>query len=99
MTTARERSTPGVQPKPPVGASRARYLILWVAFAGLTLNYLDRANLSVALPYMQESMHLELSHAQQGLIFGAFFWAYDGFMLLAGWLADRLGSRRSLALA
>jgi hypothetical protein len=35
--------------KAPPGASRTRYLILGLAFVGLSLNYLDRANLSVGL--------------------------------------------------
>ncbi|WP_394841241.1 MFS transporter [Pendulispora brunnea] len=83
----------------PAGASRARYAILGLAFLGLSLNYLDRANLSVALPYIQEDLHLKLTNAQKGLLFGAFFWAYDGFMLLAGWFADRVGPRRAYSFA
>ncbi|MFD2080671.1 MFS transporter, ACS family, glucarate transporter [Actinopolymorpha cephalotaxi] len=98
MATSSQQRTE-TAPKPPAGASRARYVVLWIAFAGLTLNYLDRANLAVALPFMQESLHLELTNAQKGLIFGAFFWAYDGFMLLAGWFADRAGPRRALTFA
>lgn len=64
--------------KAPPGASRTRYLILGLAFVGLSLNYLDRANLSVALPFIEDDLHLELSNAEKGLILGAFFWAYDG---------------------
>jgi ACS family glucarate transporter-like MFS transporter len=85
--------------KAPPGASRTRYLILAVAFVGLSLNYLDRANLSVALPFIQEDLNLHLSNAEKGLILGAFFWAYDGAMLAAGWFADKVGSRRAFTFA
>ncbi|MCU1660827.1 MAG: transporter, partial [Pseudonocardia sp.] len=64
--------------KAPTGASRIRYRILTLAFLGLSLNYLDRANLSVALPFITEDLHLQLSNAEKGLLLGAFFWAYDG---------------------
>jgi ACS family D-galactonate transporter-like MFS transporter len=72
-------------------------LIIWVAFAGLTINYLDRASLSVALPFMGEDFHM--SATQQGLVFAAFFWAYDLCQLAAGWYVDKVGPRRSFFLA
>lgn len=34
------------------GTTRIRWTIIWLAFAGLSINYLDRASLSVALPFM-----------------------------------------------
>lgn len=74
-------------------------MVLWIAFAGIAMNYLDRANISVALPFMNEDLGLNLSNTQKGMILSAFFWAYDGMMLLAGWLTDRLGSRKAFALA
>lgn len=86
-------------PKPPAGASRVRYVVLWIAFAGIAMNYLDRANISVALPFMDEDLGLNLSNTQKGMILSAFFWAYDGAMLAAGWLTDKLGSRKAFSLA
>jgi MFS transporter, ACS family, D-galactonate transporter len=79
--------------KAPPGPTRTRYLILGLPFVGLSLNYLDRANLSVALPFIQDDLHLDLSNAEKGLILGAFFWAYDGAMPAAVWFADKVGSR------
>jgi MFS family permease len=38
---------------------------------------------------------LGLSHAQVGLFFSAFYLAMAGFSFAAGWLADRLGVRRT----
>ncbi len=86
-------------PSAPAGATRTRYQVLALAFLGLSLNYIDRANLSVALPFMADELHLKLSNADKGLLFGAFFWAYDGFMLLAGWFADKVGPRKAYAFA
>ncbi|MCX8278730.1 MFS transporter [Phyllobacterium sp. 0TCS1.6C] len=85
--------------KAPAGASKVRYLILVMCFLGLTMNYLDRANLSVALPYIDAELNLQLTNAEKGLIFGAFFWAYDGMMLIAGWFTDKVGARRSFSIA
>lgn len=86
-------------PRPPRGATRIRYAVLVLAFLGIAMNYLDRANISVALPYMDEDLGLNLTNTQKGAILSAFFWAYDGAMLLAGWLTDKLGSRKAFTLA
>ncbi|TMU95482.1 MFS transporter [Brucella haematophila] len=79
--------------------TRARYFILFMCFAGMTINYLDRANMSVALPFIDAELGLELTNTQKGLILGAFFWAYDGMMLFAGWITDKLGARKTFSLA
>ena len=92
-------STAQVLPKAPPGATKVRYKILAVAFLGIAMNYLDRANLAVALPFMQEDLGLEINNTQKGLILGAFFWAYDGAMLAAGWFTDKFGARKAFAFA
>ena len=58
---------------PRRGASNVRYRILGLCFLGLVMNYLDRANLSVALPYIDTELNLHLSNTEKGLILGAFF--------------------------
>ena len=55
-----------------------------LCFIGLVMNYIDRANLSVALPYIDRDLAMNLSNKEKGLILGAFFWAYDGAMLSRG---------------
>ncbi|GAA5543068.1 MFS transporter [Ochrobactrum soli] len=85
--------------KAPFGASRFRYFILFMCFIGIAINYLDRANMSVALPFIDSELGLNLTNTQKGLILGAFFWAYDGMMLFAGWITDKLGARKSFSLA
>ncbi len=51
------------------------------------INYIDRANLSVAAPMLRDE--LGLSPSQLGILLSAFFWTYAGMQLIAGWLVDR----------
>ncbi|MDQ8703882.1 MFS transporter [Streptomyces sp. LHD-70] len=84
---------PGSAGSAPPGASRVRWMIVWLAFGGLTINYLDRANLGVALPFIGEE--ITLTKFQQGMILAAFFWSYDFCQLIAGWYVDKVGPRRT----
>ena len=56
-----------------------------------TLNYVDRAALSIANPLIREE--LGLSIADMGLLLSAFLWAYAFSQLPGGALTDRLGPR------
>lgn len=84
---------------PPIStpAGRVRWTMIWLSFGAVTINYLDRANLGVALPYMTKD--LDLSKTATGLLLGAFFWTYAAFLPGAGWLVDRYGPRRMMAFA
>ncbi|MGP3962771.1 hypothetical protein ACTWPT_42940 [Nonomuraea sp. 3N208] len=75
------------------GTTRIRWTIIWLAFAGLSINYLDRASLSVALPFMGEDF--QLTAMQQGLVFAAFFWAYDARSRTGVGVAGDHGARRT----
>src|SRR3954465_9097091 len=83
----------------PFGATKVRFVIVGLCFIGLVMNYIDRANLSVALPSIDQDLALNLSNKEKGLILGAFFWAYDGAMLAAGWFTDKVGARRAFTFA
>jgi MFS family permease len=61
-----------------------------------TLNYIDRATLSVANPLIRNE--LGLSIADMGLLLSAFLWAYAFFQLPGGALVDRVGPRRLLTV-
>ncbi|MFB7224683.1 MFS transporter [Streptomyces sp. NPDC056227] len=88
----------GAAAAPPMERrSRVRWVMIWLAFAGLTIAYVDRANLSVALPYMTNDLNID--PALSGLLLGAFFWTYSLFQIPMGWLADRFGSRMLYAAA
>jgi ACS family glucarate transporter-like MFS transporter len=89
-------SRPGQTP-PAARRSRARWLIVGLCFAGLTVNYVDRANLSVALPKM--SKELGFGPGVEGLVLAAFFASYAICQLPVGHLVDRLGARIVFAFA
>ena len=59
------------------------------------LNYVDRANLAIAAPLLQDE--LSLSGAQIGVLLSSFFWVYAPAQVLAGWLVHRFDVRFVLA--
>src|ERR671933_825005 len=93
------RSEASFHTSAPPGATKVRFVIVGLCFIGLVMNYLDRANLSVALPYIDQDLGLNMTNKEKGLILGAFFWAYDGAMLAAGWFTDKVGPRIAFASA
>src|SRR6187397_959184 len=77
--------------------TRVRWMIVFMAFLGTTINYIDRANLGVALPLL--SKELGLGPEASGLVLGAFFWTYAVFQLPSGWFVDRVGPRVAYTVA
>ena len=73
-------------------ASHVRYLILATLFIVTTVNYADRAALSIAGP--TAAKQLGLSPVAFGYILSAFGWAYVIGQIPSGWLLDRFGSTR-----
>jgi ACS family D-galactonate transporter-like MFS transporter len=72
-------------------------MMVLMAFLATAINYVDRANLSVAAPTIQNEFHL--SPSTMGLILGAFFWTYALMQMPAGVFIDRVGARIAYALA
>ena len=77
---------------PGVAMTRVRWLILAMLFAVTTVNYADRATLSIAGSAL--SKQLGLSPITMGYAFSAFGWSYVLAQLPGGWLLDRFGSKR-----
>ncbi|OLL28895.1 MFS transporter [Burkholderia sp. SRS-W-2-2016] len=75
--------------------TKVRYAILLLIFLITTLNYADRATLSVTGSAMRGEFSLDA--VRMGYIFSAFSWAYVLSQLPAGWLLDRFGARRVYA--
>ncbi len=69
-------------------------LVLLLSLA-VFLNYVDRGNLATASPLLKDE--LNLSNAQMGILFSAFFWSYAPLQPLAGWIAQRFDVRYVLA--
>lgn len=80
----------------PSRPSRVRYLVLgWLCLAAVVA-YLERSALAVPATAIQRD--LNLSSGQMGLLMSLFFWAYALAQIPAGWLGQRLGTRRGLTL-
>lgn len=75
----------------PRSSGRFRYFILAMLFVATTVNYADRATLSIAGPGVQAQ--LGLTPVAMGYLFSAFGWAYVAAQIPGGWLLDRYGSR------
>jgi len=80
-----------VSPATTQARSRTRWLILAMLFAVTTINYADRATISIAGPEIKRE--LGLSAVQMGYVFSAFAWSYVLAQLPGGWLLDRFGSK------
>jgi MFS transporter, ACS family, D-galactonate transporter len=89
-----QSNAPALAPAPAERArkqSRLRWTIVGFSALGLTIAYLDRAALSVAVPFMSDEFHI--SPAVKGVLLSAFFWTYALFQIPSGWLLDRFGPR------
>ncbi len=71
--------------------SRTRWGILAMLFLVTTINYADRATISIAGPEIKKA--LSMSPVEMGYIFSAFAWSYVIAQLPGGWLLDRFGSK------
>lgn len=98
MATGIERSRSGAVREPRQAAStrgkprtRRRWFMVAMCFFGLTINYVDRSNLSVALPKMKTALHL--GPGAEGVVLAAFFASYAVFQLPAGKAVDRWGEK------
>jgi ACS family D-galactonate transporter-like MFS transporter len=60
------------------------------------INYIDRGNLSIAVPLLKNELGISVS--QVGILLSAFFWTYTAMLFVCGWLIDRLNVNRVLAL-
>ena len=72
--------------------TRARYWIILILFVVSTLNYADRATLSIVGTDL--SRDLQLDAVTLGYLLSAFSWSYVALQIPGGWLLDRQGSRR-----
>ena len=72
-----------------VGMSRREWTVVALLVFSVVINYVDRSNLSLAVPVLEKQF--SLSSFQAGELLAAFFWTYALVQVvgLAGWLADR----------
>lgn len=71
--------------------THARFLTLALISGAVMTNYLDRAIVGVAAPFVQADFHL--TPALMGVIFSAFGWSYFAAQIPSGIMLDRFGAR------
>lgn len=70
--------------------------ILTVSFVMYTIAYIDRTNVSMALPAMSAELHMDPQQA--GSAVGIFFWGYLLLQMPAGYFAQRWSAKRVVAI-
>src|SRR6266699_1965243 len=94
---ATDRISPAAESAGQLARTRVRYAILALLFIGVVINYLDRANLALALPVIGVDLHLDAF--QKGLILSAFGWSYVLMQIPGGIIIDRFGPRLTFAVS
>ena len=79
-----------------VRPTHARHVVLALIVAAYMITYMDRVNIASAVPVIQNDMGFSMITI--GWIFASFRWGYAFFQIPGGWLGDRIGGRRALAL-
>src|ERR1051326_8751186 len=72
-------------------------LVLLLLCAMYFMLFVDRTNISTTAPLMQGE--LKLSNTELGFVFSAFAIPYALFQLFGGWIGDKFGPRRTLAVS
>ncbi|WP_175943590.1 MFS transporter [Caballeronia sp. BCC1704] len=80
-----------------VKMTNVRWKIFLLLLMLVSINYIDRAALSVAMPAI--SQEFSLTPERQGIILSSFFWTYLFMQVPSGMLADRLKPRALIAAA
>jgi len=74
--------------------TRVRWRIFSLMLLLISINYIDRASISVAMPLI--SREFEIGPATQGILLSSFFWTYAFMQIPGGMLADRFGPRKTI---
>src|SRR5690242_859767 len=81
----------------PAHTQEQRWLrILTVSFVMYTISYIDRTNVSMALPQMSAQLHMDPQQAGDAV--GIFFWGYLFLQMPAGHLAQTWSAKRVVAI-
>jgi ACS family D-galactonate transporter-like MFS transporter len=72
-------------------ATNRRFVIMGLLFVTVVINYLDRANLSIAAPGIAAQFNMD--PVRLGVVFSAFGWFYTSMQLPGGWVVDRVSPR------
>src|SRR3989442_3614333 len=81
---------------PEATSTRVRWFLVFGLFVLSAVAYVDRINIAIAGNSIAAEFHL--TNVQLGSLTSAFLMGYALFQTLGGWLADRSGPRRVLAV-
>jgi D-galactonate transporter len=98
MAMATAETGMGTASAAPQSATGFRWMIVFMAFLGTAINYLDRANLGVALSG-DMAKEFGIDPLAKGKIMSAFFITYAFCQLPSGWFVDKVGPRIAYAAA
>src|SRR3954466_5117262 len=87
----------GAKAVTPEKRTSVRWKIFFLMLCLVSINYIDRASLSIAMPLI--SQEFNLNAMEQGLILSSFFWTYTIMQVPGGMLADRFKPRIMIAVA
>lgn len=79
----------------PETQTKVRWRIFLMMLFLISINYIDRASLSVAMPLI--AAEFDIGPATQGLLLSSFFWTYAFMQIPGGMLADKFGPRHVIA--
>jgi ACS family D-galactonate transporter-like MFS transporter len=83
--------------KPSSAQPWMRWSVLGLLTVAIIIAYVDRINLSSALPEMRKTF--PLTPQASGILLSAFFWSYAALQPPAGWIIDRYGVKWPYAIA
>jgi len=78
-------------PDPARPATRYRWMILGLIFAGTTINYVDRHVMNILGPYLMQKYGI--GSIEWGYVGAAFAWSYAFGQILSGAFLDKVGVR------
>jgi ACS family D-galactonate transporter-like MFS transporter len=75
-----------------------RWSLVCLLSLGIIIAYIDRTNLSVSLASADFKALFHLTDKDRGLLGSAFFWSYALLQIPAGFVVDRFGVKKPLAI-
>ncbi len=77
--------------------TKFRWIVLAIIFITYTINYADRTNIGIALPFIQEEFHI--SNFEAGAVASFFFLGYAISQIPAGLALGKLGLRAIVSIS
>ena len=88
-------SLPSMQPSGKT--TRVRWHVFLAVLVLCTINYFDRAVISLCMPVMEKDLHF--GPQVIGIILSSFFWGYTLAQIPVGWVCDRIRAGKLLVLS